>query len=337
MEHSEIKEKLSAYMDDALTEADRIEIGRHIGTCKECSNTLSGLKKTVSSIKALEEVEPPAWLTQKIMAGIKKEAVHKKSIFERFFFPLHIKLPLEAFALIAIGVTTYFMYRTIIPGLHPPVSSYESALSEAVPGGKQKIPGFNKAGKTSGPYHKNQTSYKPESAQKNREKIAAPSQKAAVVPPMQAAPAERSAAQAPPLMQKQEAAPAAAGAVSEQKHAPYADTYSQNALKRGVNSAQTAVQMPEKGPWRISLTVKAGKLDTADNAVKDIVSGLGGKVITTETLENSRVLISDIGSGKADTLLERLKNIGGVQEKTLAPYGTGGTITVRIEILTGTP
>jgi hypothetical protein len=134
MKHADIRQKLSAYMDNAVTPDERLLIEEHLQSCRICSMALVELKKTVCHVKNLEELEPPAWMAHKIMVQVKLEAEKKRSIFQWLFFPLHIKLPIEAMAMILVTVTGYLVFRTVQPEMQlgaPPVQEeYGRAMPE---------------------------------------------------------------------------------------------------------------------------------------------------------------------------------------------------------------
>ena len=122
MECSNIQEKLSAYIENIISYEEKLLIEEHLKSCRKCSKSLSELRKTVKYVQSLEEIEPPQWLTQKIMARIRSEvgatrfrAEPKKGVFQKLFYPLHIKLPIEAFATIAIVITAVYIFKTIQP------------------------------------------------------------------------------------------------------------------------------------------------------------------------------------------------------------------------------
>jgi hypothetical protein len=122
MEHNDIRHRLSEYIDGSVTGEERAAIEAHLKTCLQCSSALEELRKTVEHIKTIEEIEPPAWMTQKIMATVRAEAELKKDFIHRFFFPLHIKLPIQAIAVLFLAVTGFYIYQNIQPA---------SRLSEA--------------------------------------------------------------------------------------------------------------------------------------------------------------------------------------------------------------
>lgn len=82
---------------------------------QECSVSLSDMRKTLEYIQKLEDIEPPPWLTQKVMARIRSEAKPKRGILQKLFYPLHIKLPIEAAAVFLIAVAALYIFKTIQP------------------------------------------------------------------------------------------------------------------------------------------------------------------------------------------------------------------------------
>jgi hypothetical protein len=49
------------------------------------------------------------------MATVRSEAEQKTGILQRLFYPLHIKVPIEAFAAIFLVITTVYIYKTMQP------------------------------------------------------------------------------------------------------------------------------------------------------------------------------------------------------------------------------
>ena len=115
MDHNDIRHKLSDYIDGSVSAREKAAIEEHLKTCSKCGDALNELQKTVEHIKTVEEVDPPAWLTQKIMAKVRAEAEGKKNIFQRLFYPLSVKLPLEAMAVMFLAVTAFYIYQNIEP------------------------------------------------------------------------------------------------------------------------------------------------------------------------------------------------------------------------------
>jgi len=115
MKHEEIRHKLSEFIDGAITPGEKSAIERHLETCTECADALRELRKTIEHIHAIEEVESPAWMTQKIMAKVREEAENKKGIWQRVFVPFLMKFPVQAVAVLFLAVTAYYIYNNINP------------------------------------------------------------------------------------------------------------------------------------------------------------------------------------------------------------------------------
>jgi Putative zinc-finger/Predicted integral membrane protein (DUF2275) len=115
MEHNDIRHMLSDYLDGSLAAQEKAELEEHLKACPVCENALRELRKTIEQIKAIEEIEPPALMTQKIMAKVRAEAKGKTSIFHKLFYPLAIKLPIQAVAITFLAVTTFYVYLSIRP------------------------------------------------------------------------------------------------------------------------------------------------------------------------------------------------------------------------------
>lgn len=59
MQCSEIREILSAYIDEVLDDLEKKEVENHIRTCSQCLQELTDLQKTVQLLQSLGEVTPP--------------------------------------------------------------------------------------------------------------------------------------------------------------------------------------------------------------------------------------------------------------------------------------
>ena len=116
MDHNDIRHKLSEYIDGAVTPGEKAAIEEHLKTCAECSDALRELRKTIEHIHAVENVEPPAWMTQKIMAKVREEQEAKKGFWQRVLLPLFTTFPVQAVAILFITVTAYYLYSSMDPG-----------------------------------------------------------------------------------------------------------------------------------------------------------------------------------------------------------------------------
>jgi anti-sigma factor RsiW len=135
MKCGEIEEILAGYLDGALTPEERREVEGHLTGCRECRECLDDLRGALELAGGLERITPPAGFKQDIMARVRKEAGAKKGqgFLRKLFFPIHVKIPLQAFATVFIVVMAVYLYRAVGPGLQTPGEQKAgSALSPQV-------------------------------------------------------------------------------------------------------------------------------------------------------------------------------------------------------------
>ncbi len=117
MECAKIKERLSDYIEGFLSAEEKKLFDEHLRSCGECNGILSELRKTIDHLHGMEEVEPPPWMTKKVMASVREEAEKKKSLWQSLFYPIHIKLPLEAVGVVLVAVTALYVFQSVDPVL----------------------------------------------------------------------------------------------------------------------------------------------------------------------------------------------------------------------------
>lgn len=54
------QERLSAFLDDELSDEEALEVARHVASCAECLAELEGLRAARDALRALPTVRPPA-------------------------------------------------------------------------------------------------------------------------------------------------------------------------------------------------------------------------------------------------------------------------------------
>jgi anti-sigma factor RsiW len=93
---NDIEHNLSAYLEGTLSPEVKTIVEEHLASCPHCTKAVENLKKTEKLAREMEEVEPPPWFAQKIMSHVREEAQLKESLFRKLFYPLHIKIPIQA-------------------------------------------------------------------------------------------------------------------------------------------------------------------------------------------------------------------------------------------------
>ena len=242
---------------------------------------------------------------------MREEAEQKKSIFRRLFYPLHVKLPIEAVAVAFLTVTAFYIYQTIQP---------QMKMAEA------PMEGFAAKQETPSPViarnEKGDSSLRSEQAPQSlplADKFAAPA----------AAPAPSDER----IMKEQESV---ATARKREEAKPFAGLMAQDEAPREAPAPAAkakAFAFAEKKEAGIHLTVKVKDIETANKEIEKAVAQLMGKVIKAESLENKKVITVELSPDKANALFEKLKLIGEVEEKTFTSMGYAGNVEVRITIL----
>ena len=133
----EIEDLLPGMIDGALPETEKKRIEAHLETCATCRKAFADLRTSDEQVKSLEEVEPPPWLKTRVMARVREEAEQKEGFLRRFFYPLHVKVPVQALATVLIAVVAWNVYKTGEPEFRqmapPPAAVQEAPKAQAPP------------------------------------------------------------------------------------------------------------------------------------------------------------------------------------------------------------
>ena len=111
MNCKDVESNLPLYEDNLLSGAENKALEQHLKSCSKCAQAFAQLQKTGRLVEGLEEVEPPPWFKQKIMSRVHEEA-EKKSLAQKWFYPLRIKIPVQIMATIVIAVLAVYIYRS---------------------------------------------------------------------------------------------------------------------------------------------------------------------------------------------------------------------------------
>ncbi|OGW35435.1 MAG: hypothetical protein A2X58_11485 [Nitrospirae bacterium GWC2_56_14] len=349
MNHNEIRHMLSEYIDGAVSPEDRTAIEEHLKTCERCSDALKELRQTVAVIRTVEELDPPAWMTQKIMAKVRVEAA-KKSWFHRFFFPLHIKLPLEAVGVLFLAVTAVFIYQNIQPSMRTPnplVEEYAPA-QEPLPSGIEK-----------------KAEQKSTQLSRRAKKLPqAPGYKAldmkqAYEPPAPPALQDQTAAPAP-AFSKPAKQPAVAPAEKKETSSASAENdrsvVSREETNRGnmmMLRATTATGAPPEAAAKAKSAVPAAPIagaavadkampaiivqvtdrEAAAKEVEKAITQMNGSIVRRETTGSKNVFFATIKAERAGELKNKLKLLGEIKEQAGEWGALKEQMELRIEVI----
>ena len=349
MEHAAMQSKLSDYLDDAVTAEEKAAIEEHFAVCPECHRALAELRATRRHVQSLAKVDPPPWLTGKIMAQVQEQVEERKGLFRRLFYPLHIKLPMEAMGLIFLTVTAYLIVRTIQPEITPLPAPSKEVYERAQPAtpqtatplksSEEKQQTRRKAEKrsmaerapTPAPRAEGTLSLESSGAKPAAQPEVTPKETNAPEPEadrkanleeMAVKPAERSE-----MARKQIAMPAPAAQATRplEEAAPRQERRAVEPLALTAKKSALEAQAPQ-------ITLHAKDAAAAAIKIEEAVSRLGGKIVKKESFENTQLLFVQVDAKKLNELLVTLDHLGEVKEKILPAKEAEGSrvITIRI-------
>ncbi|OPX95695.1 MAG: hypothetical protein A4E58_02010 [Syntrophorhabdus sp. PtaB.Bin006] len=336
----DIQDKLTAYLEGDLTAKEKSLVEAHLASCAVCTAALVDLKRTAGLVQSLEDVEPPPWLTRKIMTAVREEAEQRTGFFRKLFYPLRIKIPIQAFATVLVAVLGVYVYKATGPEIKtvqaPPAA--EEAAPLAAP---QKRP--TKADRQSPlPTKESVRQQIPE-----RETKVAPSR------PIEekALPTEqRIITKQETKTQKIEEAPGATAPrrdeqVSSRGQAaappmPFAkEKDSLGSVSSGMQKKHEMLEavppsklMYAEKPAPIALTLRVKDVQSATAEVVRLTSQMGGTGTVTKSIPSGALLTTILPARNFTIFLERLARLGTLKEKGIRIDLSQGDVSLHIEI-----
>ena len=104
------REQLSALLDDALTAAERAALETHLATCADCRREMERLRSTVTLLGRLGPAHAPPGFVDRVMIEAYRPAWPRR-LLDTLFRPLRVKLPLEAAAVLLVGISALYVYE----------------------------------------------------------------------------------------------------------------------------------------------------------------------------------------------------------------------------------
>ncbi len=331
--HEEIRRRLPAYCGGDLDATERRLVDRHLADCPACRAELTDLQTVLSLVRSTPAVDPPPWMTARVMARIRAQQAAKRSWLQRLFLPLRVRLPLEAIALLLVCVSGYYLTRTVETDLQ---QTRQQQLQEtpAQPAPPAAAPAAQPpAGRESA---------EPPAADRPLTKVpAAPAPQAAPrrdIRPDQAPsntptpPAPASYAPAPPAYRDQQggkaesmkAAPAAESSNRALEALPEKKMKGSRSLERRADEAVPAAagraDGAPAGPALPRSVVRLSVDDptTAPSMIREALLRSGGTV-NDESGFSGRRIRGRIPAGRQDELLQRLERLGRISERPATP------------------
>jgi hypothetical protein len=115
MKRDEIQPLLAEYLEGSLPAGEMARVKEHLRTCADCRDELQFLKKYMKKIETFPSLKAPDDFLDSIRRRI--DEPERGSLVKKLFFPMKIKIPLEAAALIALAVTGLLVFRPFSSGV----------------------------------------------------------------------------------------------------------------------------------------------------------------------------------------------------------------------------
>ncbi|MBI4766888.1 MAG: DUF2275 domain-containing protein [Deltaproteobacteria bacterium] len=361
----EIKTLLPGLLEGILSPEEQECVTSHLASCILCRRVLEDLKETDHLVKVLSEVEPPPFFEQRIMARIREEAGQKRGLLRMLFYPLQIKIPIQAMATILIVVLAFYVFQKSQPEIKliTPLAiprtesdkgrirdeSLKTPLAPSVAKPTRPAPAVDLADKDHGPL----------AAAPSSESKGQAIRKAESPPPKEEAPSS-SIKQGVPMMagkEKQIPPPGARALDKAQDRAEKQDSgqapdtletgqklkgritepgvsAGESRAEKSAPAASRFVAAPAKKRPAVDLTIQVRDAAVALREIEDRLAQAGGRIIEKLPRADGVFLKAEIPAQKAAAFLEGLKAVGKVNmDKTALDLGEGKT-TVSIKIVT---
>lgn len=100
MDHEEVRERLSDYLEDALSEEERAAVQAHLADCAQCRAECEALRETLSMLSSLGRVQAPDGFAASVRHKMRRRGrrMRRKEVSQG----LRQKVPYETIALVML-------------------------------------------------------------------------------------------------------------------------------------------------------------------------------------------------------------------------------------------
>jgi hypothetical protein len=367
----QIQDLLPSFLEGVLSSDKKRLVREHLAMCQQCSAALEEQKRTVLLVQNLDEVEPPPWFAQKVMSKVREEAAgspvteHRSlitGIISKLFYPLHVKVPIQALASALIVVLALYLYRSVEPEMK--IAQAPSEVARGLTAQKKELQQqYDKAGAgTSTAENESVPGPRREKAAgtitETRTETAKKAEKEEATPPAglaaQRAKVEKKEAVADRQVEEMRTAASSPGqrAVSPVQKVPppvLARGGAENKVSTGLQgkmeeahessipqAARQAKTVTAKKTEPIGIALCVNDVTAAVDETRQFLSQLGARSVAAESRDGIAVITAELAVDKIEELFRKLAPLGQVEEKGHRPATTEGFISIRIEV-TGKP
>ena len=339
---NDIEGKLTAFQEGTLSLEEKNLVEDHLDTCPKCTSVLADLEKTAVLLKNLPDVEPPPWFTQKIMAKVREEAEHKDSLLQKLFYPLRVKIPLEAFAALLVVIMGVYIYQSTTPETRTVVQTPQAKIQQ--PTHTAVTPQESTRAVKDASETKGQTDFvSPLSKEKTHTPIP-PTEKFAPSEQQQRAATPSLPAADMTLEKKHEGIREAPRSQQAPASSPVPLAREKDAM--GVSGAlqkdeqeqkKARTSQPSKSTLAVkqavtTLSVQVADVHVAIQEIERILAKFGAQDVTRDSRDGNEYINAQLQAKKTVELLHQLSVVGDVKQKDISKESKEGIALFRIEV-----
>lgn len=281
----EARELFSSRVDGLLAAGPEAALADHLEGCPGCRGEWARFSRMIELLHAVPEARAPAGFARRVLEAAGREPWHRR-LLRGVFVPFHVKLPLEALAIVLVSTLVILLYRESpdLGQVAEPRQAYR-AQAPAVPGAGRSAD--VEAGRARG------------------ERDAPMVKEAKPSRPREVPPASR-----PGETEEARTAPSPAGPRLEA---------TEEARKAGPPAAPRRLAAPE-GPFHVTGVFTARDREALDPELNDLVREVGGILVRDAERVGAGSVVEVVVSREAYPRLEAgLRRIGDFRVETRAP------------------
>ena len=110
MNCEEVQTQLPDYLERSLGLKASALIDEHLADCARCRQETELLGECMRQVSALPILEPPPGFVQRVMIRVREEEA-QPGIWQRLTQPLRVKIPIQATALVMVGILGIYLLQ----------------------------------------------------------------------------------------------------------------------------------------------------------------------------------------------------------------------------------
>jgi RNA polymerase sigma-70 factor (ECF subfamily) len=116
----EVRDRLSAWLDEDLPPAERREVEAHLSGCAPCRQEGERLRRTVALLAGLGRPRAPAGFVDRVLERVEPAPWYRR-LARGLFVPVPVKVPLQAAAAVLVAIMAVLVYERTPELSRPPV------------------------------------------------------------------------------------------------------------------------------------------------------------------------------------------------------------------------